>query len=94
MTARPVTTAQLRLALDNLTLIAAPWSRPYGAGSRERLRGALRQSRELLDAPDAPQHLADPAQLIAEYIAAGGDWCALAAAVNAAALDGATRRKG
>lgn len=89
----PVTPAELRRALSDLVLIAAPFARRRGRGSRECLRAKLLAGNAALAAPDAPPKLGNAADLVAAWIGAGGDWHALAAAVNASALEGSTRRK-
>lgn len=93
MTTRPITPNELRRVLSDLVLIAAPFARRCGKGSKDRLRATLSAGNAALRAADAPQNLDKPEAMVAAFIEAGGDWHALAAAVNAAALEGSTRRK-
>lgn len=87
------TPADLRRVLSDLVLIAAPFARRQGVGSRDRLREVLQAGNRALRTPDAPAQLHDPAAWVAAYLEAGGDWQALVTAVNAAALNGATVRR-
>lgn len=81
MPAATVTLADLRQALSDLTL-AATLACPRGNTERQRLvRAAVAHANALLAARLLPD-VSDPEALVQGYIAAGGEWRALANAVN------------
>lgn len=97
MMARPVaTTTDLRRALGNLAAIAAGAAAGRAdARARRSLRREIEAAQEILraDIEGVPAlAVADADALVEAYIAAGGNWHALTAAVNRRALHGATRR--
>ncbi|SBW13055.1 hypothetical protein KL86APRO_40077 [uncultured Alphaproteobacteria bacterium] len=89
-----VTPAELRHALADLAMRSASFARGRGKGqARAQLLVALSLANAYLGAADAPAaEIRDPEAWVESYLAAGGDWQRLVAAVNHAALDGATRR--
>lgn len=95
----PATPAALRAALLEASLaLAGLLARSRVQPGRMQALAALRTARFALAQPDAAQPpeattAADAGDLVAGWIAAGGDWHALAAAVNRHALTGATARQ-
>lgn len=89
-----VTLAELRRALADLAVRSASFARGRGRDqARAQLLAALSLANAYLGAADAPAaEIRDPEAWVERYLAAGGDWHRLVAAVNRAALDGATRR--
>ena len=93
---RPATTTpeEIRDALLNRALIAGAHLRPQARPSKTPLREAIHHANEILAAAVvddmAPEDIADPEQMILRFIAAGGNWPSLVAAVNRNALRGAT----
>jgi hypothetical protein len=93
MMIRPATPAELRSALADLAIRAAAFARGRGRDrQRELLLESISAANQYLGAVDAPADLRDPEAFVVAYLAAGGDWQRLVAAVNRAALAGATRR--
>lgn len=93
-----VSTVELRRALSDLSVVAAIAATGRGdARARRSLRASIEQANEILRAPVdgvPPMAVSDPDALIQAYLAAGGDWPRLAAAVNRNALQGSTRKAG
>lgn len=87
------TPAELRSALADLALCAAPFVRGRGRNqARSQLLSAISLANKYLGAADAPADLRDPEAFVGAYLTAGGDWQTLVGAVNRAALAGATRK--
>ncbi len=94
----PATTTptQVRAALLDLALVACAHLVPGAKPAREPLKAALHHANEVLKAEMvevlAPEDIRDPEQLVLRFIASGGTWRDLVAAVNRNALIGATGR--
>lgn len=92
-----VSTVELRQALSELSVVAAIAATGRGdARARRSLRASIEQAQEILGAPTdgiPPMAVSDADALVEAYLAAGGDWTKLAAAVNRNALNASTRRK-
>lgn len=94
--AATITPDGVRAALLDLALVAGAHLRPQARPVKAPLVAALHHANEVLKADMvevlAPEDIRDPEQLVRRYIAAGGDWHRLVAAVNRNALIGATGR--
>lgn len=96
----PATPPALRTALADLASVAAGFAVGTGRSkARAALREAIRTANAVLKTGGGTVPVLtvdDPDAWVEAWIAAGGDWCALTAAVNRNALRGSTasRRQG
>ncbi len=88
----------VRRALLNLALAAGAYTRAPGGEARHMLTAAVRDANRVLGGGEPEDGLLDAECLVATWLAFGGPWQDLAAAVNRHALDGVnqdlTRRAG
>jgi len=103
-----ITTQDLKDQLQDLALAAGGCMKAKPSLSeRAHLRVALSRTLKILKSPinecpapadpdggaEIDNNLADPVRLVAQYVAAGGDWAALIAAITSRGRSGQTRRE-
>jgi len=103
-----ISAAALKDQLQDLALAAGGCMKAKPSmAARARLRAALTRSLKALKSPinecpppadpdggaEIDNNLADPVRLVAQYVAAGGDWAALIAAITSRGRSGQTRRE-